>query len=140
MVLTPNERRQALRVIFKAQAQYAHRNYRILAKRPFAEDKGFSLRCTGGTEECGVLADGSVVGCRLMPDLVEGNVKKSSFAEIWSDPEAFACFRRIHRNRLSAPCNICERGSTCLGGCHAFARALTGDFFHPDMRCGYCSI
>jgi AdoMet-dependent heme synthase len=140
MVLARNERKQALQSILEARAQYAHRHYSIVAKLPFAEERNFGLHCSGGTEECGVLADGSVVGCRLMPDLIEGNIKKSSLAEIWSDPEAFACFRCIHRGCLSAPCNTCEHGDTCLGGCHAFARALSGDFFHPDARCGHSNL
>jgi AdoMet-dependent heme synthase len=140
MVLTRDERRQALQIIGESLALDAHRNYSIVAKLPFAEGKNFGLRCTGGTEECGVLADGSVVGCRLMPDLVEGNIKDSTLAELWSAPNAFARFRHIHPKRLSPPCDACEHGNTCLGGCHAFARALSGDFFHPDARCGHFNL
>jgi radical SAM protein with 4Fe4S-binding SPASM domain len=135
LVLTPDERELALGTVRQAKARYQRDGYTILAKLPFAPGDSLALRCTGGTEECGILTDGSVVGCRLLPDLVEGNVKATSLREIWGNPQGFAQFRHLPLERLSAPCRACPLGATCLGGCHAFARAVTGDFFQPDGRC-----
>jgi len=134
MVLTPAERRRAVRLLGRAR-RAAGRRCAVVAKLPFAGGTAQGFRCAGGTEECGILADGSVVGCRLMPDLVEGNIKERSLAEIWSAPEAFPLFRRDLPGRLLTPCNVCEHRPSCLGGCHAFARGLAGSFFAQDARC-----
>ncbi len=135
MVLTAEERRHAWQAIHRAASKYKRRGHSVMAKLPFTGAAAGGLRCTGGTEECGILADGSIVGCRLMPDLVEGNVKNSSLREIWSAPHTFGLFRRLVPGRFSTACRTCEHGASCLGGCHAFARALTGSFFGPDTRC-----
>jgi radical SAM protein with 4Fe4S-binding SPASM domain len=135
MVLTAEQRRRARQAIHRAAHKYQRRGHSVMAKLPFTGAAPGGLRCTGGAEECGILADGSIVGCRLMPDIVEGNVRDSSLREIWSAPDTFGLFRRLVPGRLSTPCRTCEHGASCLGGCHAFARVLTGDFFGPDTRC-----
>jgi radical SAM protein with 4Fe4S-binding SPASM domain len=131
--LTRDERERAQALIQEARSR---RNGKcaIIAKLPFGDGSpGFV--CSGGTEECGVLADGSIVGCRLMPDLVEGNVRDSSLRRIWSDPRRFGLFRRISRRKLDDACKECDRSPSCFGGCHAYARAVHGSFYSPDPRC-----
>lgn len=136
MVLERAERRAAMRRIREAASKYARRHFAVLARLPFVEgETRAGLRCLGGTEECGILADGSVVACRLVPDLVECNVKHSSLREIWSSPNAFGLFRGSQWERLKGPCSTCENGPACRGGCRAFARGLTGDLWAPDPRC-----
>lgn len=107
----------------------------LVAKLPFAGSRGSGFHCGGGTEECGVLADGQIVACRLMPDLAEANVRERSLADVWNDPGSFAAFRRPDLRKLKGPCRGCRDRRTCLAGCHAYARAATGDFLAPDPRC-----
>lgn len=135
MMLPPDQRKRVAQMIRCAAAKYASRNFVVIAKLPFVDGKSSGLRCIGGIEKCGILADGSVVGCRLIPNIVEGNVRKRPFRDLWNDPHAFGVFRQLQPFRLQAPCKTCARSSRCRGGCHAVAGAVFGDTLAPDPRC-----
>ena len=135
MVLSAEQRTAVHDLIWRERCRRSEGACEIVAKLAFARAGRAGFRCSGGTEECGVLADGSVVGCRLMPDLTEGNVRDVPLSKIWSDPDRFAAFRQITPAELKSPCNSCVRNQLCLGGCHAFARTAFGSFHSPDPRC-----
>jgi len=137
MMLTGEERKWAWQIVHETQSQFSPSEFQIIAKLPFSNGSKTGLRCLGGKEECGVLTDGSIVGCRLISHLVEGNIREVSLREVWRDPNRFLYFRTQDVERLSFPCRECQNKMECFGGCHAVAYAVKGDFFAPDPRCPY---
>lgn len=131
MTLDGGQRQAAWRLVHQARLGCP---MHVVLRLPFVCGAG-GLYCAGGIEDCGVLADGSVVGCRLMGDCVEGNIRERPLAEIWSSKTAFATFRNVKPNDLSSACRACPQVRTCLGGCHAYARRRCGSASAPDPRC-----
>jgi radical SAM protein with 4Fe4S-binding SPASM domain len=133
LALSPQDREKARGVL----RRFAHgrKGCALVAKLPFGGKRGSGLHCGGGTDECGVLAGGQVVACRLMPDLVEANVRERSLIDVWNDPTSFRGFRRPDLRKLNGPCRGCGYCRTCFAGCHAYARAASGNFFAADPRC-----
>jgi radical SAM protein with 4Fe4S-binding SPASM domain len=77
--------------------------------------------CYGGCRHVGIQADGTVKGCLSMQavDVGEGNVTRTSLAEIWNRPGAFAYNRDFRLDSLSGFCRTCEHAEICRGGCHS---------------------
>jgi radical SAM protein with 4Fe4S-binding SPASM domain len=88
---------------------------------------GIYLGCYAGTRVAGIESDGTVKGCLSMPeDFVEGNIRDSSFTEIWNNPEGFAYNRRFTRDTASGFCHDCHYLPLCRAGCATTAFAQTG--------------
>ena len=127
-VLSPRQRQAASSVLA------ARRTARLIAKIGFSRGcPGFE--CCAGVRECGVLSDGRVVGCRLLPQIHEGYVQETPLSRLWASPQAFAYFRRNLTSRLADPCITCPDLSICRGGCRAFAAWRSGEQEGPDLRC-----
>jgi radical SAM protein with 4Fe4S-binding SPASM domain len=107
---------------------------RISVEIPFLERSPRGFTCRAGRWECAVLADGTIVGCKLMSDLVEGNILRDSLIETWRRADAFMPFRN-GVDELDGMCRGCRRADTCRGGCRAYARAMSGKFYARDPRC-----
>jgi len=69
--------------------------------------------CRGGRIYCAVLSNGDVVACKMLPNLIAGNVFKNSFKDIWSLDKNWAVWRK---NKLYGKCKICKYGLACRGG------------------------
>lgn len=91
--------------------------------------------CSAGIADCGIMSDGRVKGCLSWPDaLVEGDLRKDTFWDIWFRPGAFATTREFTCDDLGGDCRTCEMGLQCGGGCSAKSLAATGQF-HADPYC-----
>ncbi len=91
-------------------------------------DGGIYLGCYAGTRVAGVESNGNIKGCLSMQeDFVEGNIRDSSFTEIWNRPDAFAYNRQFTRETAGGPCRKCHYLPLCRGGCTTTSFAQTGE-------------
>ncbi|PKL57284.1 MAG: radical SAM/SPASM domain-containing protein [Methanomicrobiales archaeon HGW-Methanomicrobiales-6] len=103
---------------------------------PVAEEE---RGCIAGIRYCRIDPKGEVTPCPYLP-LGLGNIRETSFAEIWRGSEVFAALRS--GEALKGKCGICEYRSAC-GGCRARAYGLTeegaqaGDYLAEDPWCLY---
>lgn len=134
MCLNPAIRAKAWGIVRQIRPEFAASGISLVAKIPFAEEGPQALHCNGGISECGILSDGSVVGCRLLPHIREGNVRDRPLSEIWADPRSFAFYRAP---ATDAKCRSCSDFLSCGGGCRAYSFGLVGDPYAPDPRCRY---
>jgi len=135
MALTRGERLHVQQAIARAREKFEHAGYHIVARIPFAAGEFRGLTCSAGLSECGILADGSVVGCRLLPQWKAGNVRERPLSALWAASEAFSEFRRMTASDCGAICASCDVATACRGGCRAYAFGMTGSFYAPDSRC-----
>lgn len=83
--------------------------------------------CYAGTRIAGIESNGDVKGCLSMPEeFVEGNIRKSSFTEIWNNPNGFAYNRKFTRDTAEGPCHDCRYLPLCRGGCATTSVSATG--------------
>jgi len=129
LLLSPTQRALALQDLEVLQAEMAGCGIRVKIRLPFAD--GRRARCLGGITECGVTASGDIVGCRLLPALVEANVAERSLGDVWRDETSFAEFRG---SPVPPGCAGCTVSASCRGGCKAISQ---GTALRParDPRC-----
>ena len=89
--------------------------------------------CPAGTHYVGIRPDGNVTPCPYLP-LYGGNLKQTSFKEIWEDSDLFRNIRA--RKDLGGRCGSCEFSTSC-GGCRARAYGNGGDLMSEDPWCVY---
>jgi radical SAM protein with 4Fe4S-binding SPASM domain len=89
--------------------------------------------CLAGLHMCFVSHKGEVFPCGYLP-VEAGNVKKSSFPEIWTDSAVLSALR--DPDRLTGRCGACEFKVIC-GGCRARGFFATGDFQSEEPYCVY---
>ncbi len=92
--------------------------------------------CFAGTRVAGIESNGTIKGCLSMPeDFVEGNIRDSSFTEIWNDPDKFAYNRKFTRDSAESFCHDCKYLPLCRGGC------ATTSYSASDCRANnpYCT-
>jgi radical SAM protein with 4Fe4S-binding SPASM domain len=89
--------------------------------------------CPCSRSLCTITADGDVLPCELMRDVVAGNVHRQSLREIWKHAAGFAAIRQ--RSLGIAACSDCHFWDYCQGGCAAVTHNLTGNFTGADPRC-----
>jgi AdoMet-dependent heme synthase len=94
--------------------------------------------CAAGMFGVTIMADGTVMPCRRM-DLPIGNIKTSSFRDLWADSPVLWHLRT--REDYQGGCETCRYWPVCRG-CRAialaFARAKsTEDYLGPDPQCPY---
>lgn len=125
------------------KATCAPHYYRILRQRARAEGKSVTYDshgldavtrgCLGGTGFCFISHRGIVQPCGFL-DLNCGDVKQSSFADIWQHSEVFSALRNY--DNLKGKCGRCEYKRVC-GGCRARAYEATGDYLAEEPLCSY---
>ena len=93
----------------------------------------FTRGCLAGTGFCFVSHVGRVQGCGYL-DVEVGNVRKQSFASIWSGSEVFNRLRDL--SQLKGKCGVCGYRRAC-GGCRARAYESTGDYLAQEPYCIY---
>jgi len=90
--------------------------------------------CGCGRLYCAIQPNGDVSPCVFMPRPVVGNLRQSSFSEIWQESELLRKLRS--REFLEGACGSCEYKLVC-GGCRARAVGYFEDFAAPDPGCIY---
>ena len=89
--------------------------------------------CMAGTRYCRITPQGDVTPCPYM-DVVAGNLRDQSFAEIWQTSRVLLELRDV--KRLKGRCGRCEFNEIC-GGCRCRAHAAFGDYLQEDPACRY---
>jgi len=89
--------------------------------------------CLAGTGVCFVSHEGEVFPCGYLPALA-GDLRKQSFAEVWTNSQVFGTLR--DNNKLTGKCGCCEFRNVCMG-CRARAYAATGDYMAAEPFCVY---
>jgi radical SAM protein with 4Fe4S-binding SPASM domain len=91
------------------------------------QDGGLYYGCYAGMRVAGIESDGKIKGCLSMPEeFVEGNIRDSSFTEIWNRPDGFAYNRKFTRETASGACHDCKYLPLCRGGCATTSVSATG--------------
>lgn len=100
----------------------------------------FWIGCRAGCQVIGIESNGNVKGCLSLPssrhgldDFVEGNVRDTTLAALWSRPDAFAFNRKFEVTRLHGFCRTCRFADICRGGCSWSAFCRTGDRFDNPL-------
>lgn len=88
--------------------------------------------CLAGTRYARVTPMGDVTPCPYMENSV-GNVRDSSFSELW---RTAPIFRQLRAPVLEGRCGDCEYTKLC-GGCRARPLARDGNMMGEDFLCGY---
>jgi len=130
-LLAEAERRQrgAMMVRAKCAPHFMRRVHEATPDSPVLQ---YRTRCPCGIDYCRITPDGKLTPCPYMPS-VAGDLRRQSFAEIWSGSELLASLRR---RELGGRCGRCEYRLVC-GGCRARALAASGDPLAEDPSCVY---
>ncbi len=125
------------------KATCAPHYYRILRQRAKKEGKTVTFKthgldavtrgCLGGTGFCFISHRGIVQPCGFL-QLNCGDIKDTSFADIWKNSKTFLSLRNF--SNLKGKCGKCEYKRVC-GGCRARAYEATGDFLAEEPLCNY---
>ena len=100
---------------------YGCKGYELLG------DGGY-FGCYAGTRVAGISSNGNVKGCLSMQEeFVEGNIRDSSFTEIWNNPDGFAYNRKFTRETATGFCYNCKYLPLCRGGCTTTSVSATGE-------------
>ncbi|MFC2050158.1 radical SAM protein [Chloroflexota bacterium] len=89
--------------------------------------------CMAGTGFCFISHRGRVQGCGYL-DVEAGNIRDTSFDEIWMNSKLFRELRDL--SNIKGKCSICEYKMVC-GGCRARAYESTGDYLEAEPYCIY---
>ena len=125
------------------KATCAPHYYRILRQRAKEDGLNVSFQthgldavtrgCLGGIGFCFISHRGIVQPCGYL-DLNSGDLRQTSFAEIWQHSDIFVQLRDY--DKLKGKCGPCEYKRVC-GGCRARAYEATGDFMSEEPLCSY---
>ena len=90
--------------------------------------------CSAGTKFANVDPRGNVHPCQFWQDYTVGNVKETSFREIWNGDDPLMVMLRNKAEHLKGRCGECTFKALC-GGCRIRARAVHGDIWAEDPAC-----
>lgn len=110
-------------------------DYSFLCKPSNITNEGKMVQfmgCRAGRTACAILSNGDVVGCKLIPHLIAGNIKKQDLKKIWQNNSNWTVFRG---DDLIGKCQTCEFGPACRGGCKALSYFEYGKINLADPRC-----
>lgn len=107
-----------------------HLSQSVLVDPALHDCYGFN-GCQAGIGQGCIGPTGDVSPCVMLPIMV-GNVRESSFADVWQNAPLINSLKR--RSELKGACSSCPFIHKC-GGCRAVAYAYTGDVFQTDGRC-----
>jgi radical SAM protein with 4Fe4S-binding SPASM domain len=152
--VTPEERRAVVQLLAEAAVELKENDFEILTTDspmdgaylleilkgdPRREQVWQLMRnaggCSAGIKVANINYRGDVFPCHFMPHIVLGNLRMSSFREIWIDkpsPELRA-LRKI-RSSLKGACGECQYLEVC-GGCRQKALFYSGDLQGEDPSC-----
>jgi len=92
----------------------------------------FWTGCAAGMRVVGIESNGNVKGCLSQPgeQFVEGNLRQTPLAEIWSRQGAFAYNREFTVDLLEGDCRECAYARICRAGCRWTAFCQSGHKFN----------
>ena len=96
--------------------------------------RGFLVGCGGAFSKIGVLADGMMVPCTQMPDMVLGRINSDDLTNIWQNHSELNRFRKRREIPLSSFefCAGCDYVQYCTGNCPATSYTIVHDAWHPS--------
>jgi AdoMet-dependent heme synthase len=100
-----------------------------IAKEQGFDHPSWSRGCIAGLSYCRICPDGEVTPCPYLP-VTGGNVRKTTFSDIWTTSPVFISLR--DPKALRGKCGRCEYQNIC-GGCRARAYGL---YVGPRSPCG----
>lgn len=125
------------------KATCAPHYYRIMRQRAHEEGVPVNMDtfgmdamtrgCLGGTGFCFISYEGQVQPCGYLT-MDCGNVRETSFPEIWKKSKTFNQFRT--QSEYKGKCGVCEYHKSC-GGCRARAWSMDGDHMGEEPLCTY---
>lgn len=125
------------------KATCAPHYYRILRERARAEGKEVNYEtfgldaltrgCLAGVGFCFIAYNGIVQTCGYL-EVPCGDLRKSTFKEVWENSEVFNNLRNF--KLYKGKCGSCEYIRVC-GGCRARAYEATGDYLEEEPLCTY---
>ena len=94
--------------------------------------------CVAGITHCTITSIGDVRPCGVSADITLGNIKETSFREIWND-DTFKLLRNLRKN-VQNPCKMCRLCDICWAGCRALPSqiGMEGDPYVADPICLKC--
>jgi radical SAM protein with 4Fe4S-binding SPASM domain len=125
--------------------------FRRIASEEGIRNPAWGRGCLAGISYCRIFANGDVTPCPYLP-VSAGNVRTTSFSDIWYNSELFIALRDT--DRLTGKCGRCSFKTVC-GGCRARAYpgndavsprwcdglaqpdTLNGDIYGEDPGCSY---
>lgn len=141
-LLTPGERLKAMRVLAHLDAVYPGRihanagplaDWRMFRAMEEARVAGKPLPGRGRLVGCGcifdrlaVRADGAIIPCVMLPQLVLGQVGTDSLVDVWQTAAGLTAMRERVRIPLDSfeTCRDCAWARSCTGNCPGTAFAL----------------
>ncbi len=92
--------------------------------------------CNGPMEKMGVRADGVMVPCVQMPDMVLGRINNDKLETVWNEHPELNRFRKRHSIALTnfEFCRGCEYIPYCTGNCPASNHSGEEDAYHPSAE------
>ena len=141
MEITPDQYETTLQDIYKLSLNSpipikmtcAPQYTRIIAQQQTKGQSAFGRGCMAGNGFCFISHIGEVFGCGFLP-IVAGNVRQSSFKEIYQNAPLFAELR--DHNKLTGKCGSCKFRVGC-GGCRARALAIHKSHLAEEPYCVY---
>ncbi|MBI2829786.1 MAG: radical SAM protein [Chloroflexi bacterium] len=94
---------------------------------------GNARGCMSGTGFCFISHTGKVQGCGYL-DIEAGDLRKTSFGDIWRKSSLFNELRDL--SRYAGKCGDCEYKRIC-GGCRARAYETSGGYLEAEPCCVY---
>ena len=128
---TPVGRADGLLIRAKCAPHFRRIIYQINPTSPLLKNYAHGS-CPAGKYYCRITPLGDVTPCPYMP-VSAGNVRQSSFADLWRGAKVFDDLREP---TLGGRCGACEFSRIC-GGCRCRAYATYGDYLAEDPACGY---
>jgi len=116
------------RVVLQKQKEEGEK----MERRTLSFSTGGSKGCLAGQLISLIDVDGNVLPCSYFPKSA-GNIRESSFKDIWENSELFKDMRNF--KAYKGRCGSCEYVNVC-GGCRARAYAVTGDYMDEEPFCG----
>lgn len=89
--------------------------------------RGIWLGCSAGLRSVAITFEGKVRGCSaLPPEFDAGDLRLQSLTEIWRDRSRFDFALDFSPERLTGPCEACDLGALCRGGCPTMSYYTSG--------------
>ena len=130
-------------VPLELKATCAPQYYRIIRQEAHSRGEKVSSKaygldvvtrgCLAGISYCFISHEGIVQPCGYL-ELNSGDLRKSTFADIWKNSPIFADLRDF--SKYKGKCGRCEYITVC-GGCRARAYAAHGDYLSEEPLCAY---
>jgi radical SAM protein with 4Fe4S-binding SPASM domain len=110
-----------------------------LSKMFDTSEKINTYTCDAGIFKMHIGVDYEIFPCVFAQneELSLGNLRDSSFKEIWFNNYENKLYFKIDRNLKDSKCEKCEIVNTCRGGCTGMAFEKYKDLNYPDPRCKY---